>query len=85
VGQSATGLHVLARLVPALHMTIARRLGPDASLRPPRSVPGRARRVGAVTLTLAVAAVAAAVAGGGRRERLAQPDPLRPSVRISKR
>ena len=58
----ATGLHVLARLVPALHMTIARRLGPDASLRPPRSVPGRARRVGAITLTLAVAAVAAVVA-----------------------
>jgi hypothetical protein len=58
----ATGLHVLVRLVPALHMTIARRVGPYLSPLPPGSVPGRGRRVGALVATMVVAAFAAVVA-----------------------
>jgi hypothetical protein len=52
-----TGLHVLARLVPALQMTILRRL-------PSTRVPGQLRRGGIVTVTLLVAATAAVVTLG---------------------
>ena len=57
----ATGLHVLARLVPALQMTLARLVGRFVPVRPAGAVPGRARRVSAVWVTLAVAVLAAVV------------------------
>ena len=56
-----TGLHVLARLVPALQMTIARRLGPGGSPRAVGAVPGRSRRGAAITVTVVAAVMAAVV------------------------
>jgi hypothetical protein len=57
----ATGLHVLARLLPALQITLGRPVGRFVPARTADAVPGRARRVSAVAVTVAVAAVAAVV------------------------
>jgi hypothetical protein len=59
VWAGVTGLHVIGRLLPALQMTIARRLGPYGPPRPPDTVPGGVRRGGAVTVTVVLAVVAA--------------------------
>jgi hypothetical protein len=53
----ATGLHLLARLLPALHLTFAR----VASPRSAGAVPARYRRGGVIALTVVAAAMTAAV------------------------
>jgi hypothetical protein len=53
----ATGLHVLARLFPALQLTIARLSSP----RPASAVPGRYRRGGVIAVTLVAAVIAGVV------------------------
>jgi len=53
----ATGLHVLARLVPAMQLTMVRL----TSRRPAGAVPGRYRRGGVIAATLVAAAIAAVV------------------------
>ena len=53
----ATGLHVLARLVPAMQLTMVRLTSP----RPAGAVPGRYRRGGVIVVTLVAAAIAAVV------------------------
>ncbi|MDT5031352.1 MAG: hypothetical protein QOC94_1523 [Actinoplanes sp.] len=75
-----TGLHTLARLVPAIRLTVA----PTRAGRP---VPGRGRRVGVVVVTVGIAAVSAALvlstAGAWRTQpdRRSGPPPGRHSTR----
>jgi hypothetical protein len=75
-----TGLHTLARLVPAIRLTVA----PTRAGRP---VPGRGRRVGVVVVTVGIAAVSAALvlstAGAWRTQpdRRSGPAPGRHSTR----
>jgi hypothetical protein len=75
-----TGLHTLARLVPAIRLTVA----PTRAGRP---VPGRGRRVGVLVVTVGIAAVSAALvlstAGAWRTQpdRRSGPPPERHSTR----
>jgi hypothetical protein len=62
-----TGLHVLARLIPAVRLTVA-----PASADAP--VPGRAGRVGALILSVSVAAVSAALVLSAAGAWRTQPD-----------